>query len=184
MKALDYQSELQKIIDAKQLVEVVIHGFPPFIAAYILNANDEYITLAEVSSSATLAGVMILRASDIDYISVETLYLSELIKQIKDDTVYRQAIVNVQNIKDFTFNGFAQCFEDSSTLVELTLYDEDIIAGRIVGHNDKILVLDEYSTHSDRRVRRTYFNFDSVSRITLDIPWIRTIARSLADKNI
>ncbi|MBI1872237.1 hypothetical protein HYS10_02330 [Candidatus Collierbacteria bacterium] len=184
MKKFDFQTELKRIIDSRQLVEVNLHGAPTYLVAYILSANDKYLTFAVVSSSATLTGVTICHMVDVDSISIETIYLSELAKQISDDSIYQQALKDVQNIKEFTFDGFASGLENTKTLVEITTDNDDNISGRIAGHSDDILILDEYSSESDRRIRRTYFNRETIVRISLDVAWIRTISRSLDDKNI
>lgn len=184
MNPLNYQSELQKIIDGKQLVEVNLHGAPTYLVAYILSANDEFLTLGVVSSSATFTGVTICRTDDVDSISVESIYLSELVKQISANSIYEQAIDDIKDITELTFDGFAAGLEGTKTLVEITTDNDDNIAGRIVSHNDNVLVLDEYSSESDRRLRRTYFNRNTIVRMSIDVAWIRTIARSLADKNL
>ena len=84
MQQFDYQAELKKIIDGKQLVEVYLHDAPTYKVAYILSANNEYLTFAEVSSSATFSGVIICHLSDVDSVRAETPYLGELAKQIKE----------------------------------------------------------------------------------------------------
>lgn len=184
MNTINYQEELQKLIDTKQLVEVVLQDLPSYLVAYILAANAKYLTLAIVSSSATLTGVSIVRTSDIDSISIESIYLSELVKEIKDDSVYQRALDDIKDISEFTFAGFSESLEKSKTIVEITTNSEDSFAGRLVGHDDDIFVLDEYSTESDKRVKRTYFDQATIARISLDVAWLNTIARSLAEKNI
>lgn len=184
MKKFDYQKELQRIIADKQLVEINLSEAPTFKVAYILNANENYITYAEISSSATFSGVTICRTEDIDYISVNTIYLSELSKQITDNSLYQQAQQNVKSIEVFTPSGFISALEGTKTIVELTTENEVTIAGRITGHDKNTLVLDEYSSESDRCIARSYFNVRIIVRISLDVPWIRTISRSLEDKNL
>jgi len=184
MQQFDYQAELKKIIDGKQLVEVYLHDAPTYKVAYILSANNEYLTFAEVSSSATFSGVIICHLSDVDSVRAETPYLGELAKQIKDNFIYEQALRDTEGVKEFTFKGFVLAFENTNNIVELTLGNDDTVAGRIVAQDDKVIALDEYTAENDRRLARTYFNKDVVVRLAIDVPWLRTISRSLADKNL
>lgn len=181
---LDYQHELKRLAENKQLVEVNLQGAPTFVVAYLLSASEDFLTLAVVSSAGLLSGVTIVRASEVDSLSVESLYLAELMKQIDQKAVYNQALEDVKNIKDFTFDGFAEGLQNSKVLVEITTHNEDTFSGRVVGYNAEVIALDEYSIDSDRCTKRTYFNRETIARISLDVAWIRTISRSLADKNI
>ena len=111
-------------------------------------------------------------------------YLSEFEKQLPDTSIYDQAMHYIESITAFTFDGFAESLENSKTLVEITTQGDNNYAGRIAGHSDDILVLDEYTTESDKRLKRTYFNRETIERISLGVAWVRTIERFLADKNI
>ena len=184
MKQFDFQAELKKIIDAKQLVEIFLHGAPTYKVAYLLNANNDYLTFAEVSSSALFSGVIICNLSDVDWIGVETPYLGELAKQIVDDSVYKQATEDIKNIKEFSFKGFVSAFVDTKRIVEITDEDETVTAGRVLNQDDKVLVFDEYSAENTRKLARMFFNKNSIIRIAIDVPWLRTIERFLEDKNI
>ena len=184
MKTFDYLSELNKLIENKQLTEVYLQGDPTFIVAYILNATAKFVTLAVVGSNATFSGVSIVRFEDIDSVSVQSTYLSELAKQIQNTTIYDQAMQCIKPIATFTFDGLAEGLENTKTIVELTQHNDEVSAGRIAGHDSKILVLDEYSTESDKRLKRTYFNRETIKRFSLGLAWLRTIERFLADKNI
>jgi hypothetical protein len=184
MQTFHFKSELQEIISNKKLVEITLDGAPTYKVAYILAANDDYLTFAEVSSSASFSGVSMCRTKDINIISVDTIYLSELVKLIPGESLYLQALKNVENVTDFTPSGLITAVEGTKTLVELTTIDEEVIAGRIINHDDEIIVLDEYSSESDRRIAHSYYRVAHIIRISLDVPWVRTITRSLADKNL
>lgn len=184
MVNFDYLNELNKLIDGRQLVEVFLNGAPTFKVGYLISANENYLTLAEISSSATFSGVIICRMGDIDWISSESIYLSELSKQIADDSLYERALQNVKDIKKFTPSGFLDAFSGTDTIVELTDEDENTLAGRIVGYNETHIVLDEYYAEYNQRFARKFISAAIIIRLALDVPWLRTIAQSIADKNL
>jgi hypothetical protein len=152
--------------------------------AYLLCANEEFLTFAEVSSSALFAGVIMCKLADVDALKTETIYLGELVKSITDDSLYQQAAKAIENISDFTFDGFASGFEGADTLLEIVDENEDTFVGRVMAHDENVLVLDEYYTENDRRFAHSYINFATIIRLGINVPWVRTVARSLADKNI
>lgn len=184
MSAFDYQAELQKMIENKQLVEVSFYGAPTFKVAYLLNVNEEYLTFAEVSSSATFSGVILCRMNSIDWIASEAIYLDELSKRITDDSMYQQAQENIKSIKKFTPSGFLSAFAETQTIVELTDEDENIIAGRIIGYGKQHVLIDEYASEHHERVARKYVDVVGIARIAIDVPWLRTIALFLADRGL
>lgn len=184
MDQINYFSELKKIADSKQLVEINLHGAPTFKVGYILGSNEDFLTFAEVHSSAAYAGTIICRMEDIESIKTETLYLAELVKRIKDDSIYSQAIEDTKNIKDNTFDGFIASFISTDTIVEVTNTNEETYAGRLVGHDSDVLVLDEYYSEYPKRLAHTYLNKAYISRLAISVPWLITISRSLVDKNL
>lgn len=184
MNEFSFQNELKNIVDSRQLVEMVLDGEPDYRVVYFLSADENFVTFAEINSAAGYVGVSICRMADITSISVDTIYLSELTKQIQGDSLYLQAKKAVESIETFTPSGFISALEDTKTVVELTTHARESIAGRIVGHDDTVLVLDEYSSESDRRIARTYFRFPEIVRIAVDVPWLRTISQSLLNKNL
>jgi hypothetical protein len=184
MKTFDFKKRMNDAIKNKELVEINLHDAPTYKVAYILGAAEGFLLFAEVSSSATMTGVFLCQSEDVDSVCLDTIYTSELAKQIPGDSLYLQAAKSIENVKKYTFDGFISAFENTKTIVEVTTSDENSYAGRIVGHNDKTLVLDEYSSEIDRYVGHMYFNRSIVIRLSVDVPWLRTIARSLADKNL
>lgn len=184
MKNFDYSAELKKIIEGKQLVEVHLQGAPSFKVAYLLAANNDYLTFAEVSSSATFAGVIMCWMEDVDAIKVETIYLSELSKQIPDGSIHAKARELIKGMKSGTFDEFFASLEKSQTIAEITYENEDTLAGRVMGQTDSILVLDEYYAENDRRFARSYINKDIILRVAVDLTWLRTITNSLVDKKL
>lgn len=114
---------------------------------------------------------------------MESLYLIELAKSCDIGAIYNQALEHLSKINEFTFDGFADGLQGSNNLVEVTTYNEDNYSGKIVSYSDDIIALDEYSTDTNRRLKRTYFNRETIARISVGVPWIKTIARSLVEKN-
>ncbi len=185
MNNFNYQNELKKIVQSKQLVQVHRNSTTnEFKAAYIVSIDDKYLTLIEVANDGTPFGVSIRHMDEVDVIKVETIYLSELAKHVNRDALYQQAMKSIENIKRFTFDGFASGLENTNTIVEVLKENGDVLIGRIVGHDDKILVLDEYREETDRRFARCYITFEIVAQISVDIPYLNIITQSLTDKNL
>lgn len=184
MKHFDQLEELQKTKEAKELVEIYLNGAPTYKVAYILHLTPEYLTFAEVGSNTLLTGVTICSTDDIASISTNTIYLDEFTKQISHEPIYQQALNDIAGISEFTFDGFLSQLVKSQTVTELTTENEEIIAGRVAGYTDDIVIFDEYSVENTRRIARTYFNRDLILRISVDVPWLRTIARFLAENNL
>lgn len=184
MKKFDFTSKFNNITKNKELVEISLHGAPTFKVAYVLGAAKEHLLFAEINSSALPNGITICQTSDIDFIALDTVYTSELVKRIEGASLFDQAVKEAKPIKKYTFEGFISAFENTKTIVEITTDEEVVYAGRIIGHDDKVLVLDEYSTESDKCLGHLYFNRSIISRLSIDVPWLRTIERSLADKNL
>src|SRR6185369_4558171 len=136
MKNFNYQDELQKIIDNKQLAEVRFHSNPGgFKVAYILNTNAKYLTLAEIEPKATLDGVCVYLMTDVYSIKVGTTYVNTWSKKITDESQYEQALKDIEGITDFSFEGFISRFENTDTLVEILLENTETLAGKIVAHD-------------------------------------------------
>ncbi len=184
MSTFHFSELLTQLIADKNLVEVHLAGAPTYKVAYLLGASEEFLTFAEVSSSATLSGVIMCRMDDVEAIKTETIYCGELAKQLAGDSLYQQAVAVSAKLEAHTFDGFMSAFAKTATLVEVTDLNENVVAGRVIDHDDKILVLDEFYAENDRRFGRSYISQPTIARLAVLVPWINTIARSLADKNL
>ncbi|PWU24137.1 hypothetical protein C5B42_00550 [Candidatus Cerribacteria bacterium 'Amazon FNV 2010 28 9'] len=183
MKKFSFKDELQKIVSTKQLVQVHFQDDPSqFKVAYILAVNNDFITLIEVDSSAAFDGVCIYPMEDVTAIKVDSLYVGELAKRVSD-SIHAMALQEVKNVKKFTFEGFISGFENSKTVVEISYEKDDGRAGRIIDHDNEVVVFDEYREEGANRLARAYIKLDSILRISVDVPWTRTVSRSLIDKN-
>jgi hypothetical protein len=185
MKNFDFQTDLKRVIDSKLLVEINLGlgGNLNHVVAYIINANDDYLTFARISNDATLQGVTICLMRDIESIQTETKFIKELMKDITDDSLYQRVKKDIDKIKDFTFLGFISAFEATNTIIDITSENESY-TGRVFAHDDKILVIDEYYAEDDGRFARSYINPSIITSITVGGTWLKIIARSLADKGI
>lgn len=183
MKSFDYYQELNRLIKDRQLVEIYLSGAPTFKVAYLLHADADYLTFAEVGSNASFNGVTICSADDVDSVSTGTPYLNQLAEQL-DPAVYKQGLQHASLIKDFSFAGFVSAFAGTNTLVEVTQDNETVIAGRLIAQDDHVLALDEYSTDAPERIARTYISKDRIIRLSVDVPWTRTITRFLSNNNL
>ncbi len=185
MKNFNYQNELKKIVENKQLVQVYFHDTPSdYSVAYLLSADDDFITLAEIANTAAFDGVTIRHMSDVDIIKPDTIYLNELMKQITDDSLYQQAMKDVEGIEKFSFDGFISGLENTGTIVEILSTNGDNFTGKITGYDDEVLILEEYRSELPRTLSRAYIRLKVVAQISVDIPYLRIIARALADKSI
>jgi hypothetical protein len=184
MKNFSYHHELQKIIDNKQLSEVRFYSNPgKFSVGYILSANDEFLTLAEIDPKVHLDGVSVYRTEDVCSVKVETTYLGKFGKKIKNDSLYQQAIKSTEKMKKFDFEGFISTFIHTDTIAEIHTDNTESLAGKIVGYDGEVLAIDEFDDKG-RHSARTYIKLALVMRLSVDVGWTRKISRSLANKKI
>ena len=184
MKKFDYQDELKKIIDTKQLVEVNLRGDTEHAVAYIIDINDEYLTFARIGNDATLQGVIICLTNNLESIQVETNFINELSKDIRDDSLHTEALKIIEGVKKFSFKGVVSTFEGTETLIEVTTVDNENYSGKVIALDDRAMVFDEYYPQDHGRFARTYLNPSLFSRVTIGGTWLKIISRSVADKNL
>ncbi len=178
MQKFSFQAELQKIISSKQLAEIRFQSKPDlFNVAYILSANEVYLTLAEIDPKAHFDGVCIYQVSDLSSIKVDTEYLKKFGKKIKDDGIYQRAIQGISTVKEFTFQGFISAFENTDTYVEILCGRQDTPAGKIVGHDEAVIVLDEISGKKQTSFTKTYIVRSTITRLSVDVPWVNKITQ-------
>lgn len=184
MTTFNYSDELKKLTQDRQLAEVFLKGAPTYKVAYLLAVTDEYLTFAEVNSSAQFAGIIICHLNDVESISVKTEYLTVLAGHIQVESVFEKITQSLGQLTDFTFTGFFSAFENQGRIMAITLDNEDEVAGRVMGYNDQVLMLDEYVAGRDHCVARSYYNLNSIIRLSVDVPWLRTISRYLQENNL
>src|SRR5258708_29844277 len=107
------------------------------------------------------------------------MYIRGLVKLNTGSSLQQQALKNVENIKDFSFDGFISGFENTDTIVEVLYESDNASAGKITAHNKEVLVLDEYYAQNDQGLVRSYISRETITRISVDIPYLRIIARFL-----
>jgi hypothetical protein len=183
MKKFNYRDELKKIIASKQLVEVNFRHDSEHAVSYILNANDEYLTFARISNSATLQGVITCLTRDLESIQVGTTFITELSKDIQDDSLHTEASKLLENVKKFSFEGIVSAFEGTDTIIEVTTVDNDNFSGKVIALDDRAMVLDEYYPQDPGRFARTYLNPSLLLRVTVGGPWLKIISRSITNTN-
>lgn len=183
MKKFNFQEELKRLIESKQLVELNLNleGKLGHGVGYIIDANEEYITFARVTNDATLEGVTICLTQGIESIETETNFTKELAKDITNDALYQEAIKNVEKVKKFSFLGFVSAFENTPAIVDISSENQNY-TGRIIDHDDEMLVIDEYFAEDFGRFSRSYINPSIITSITVGGTWLKIIARSLSDK--
>lgn len=186
MKNFDFQNELKKIINGKQIIEVDLNHNShelSHVKGYIVDTNDDYLIIARITNDLTLDGVTIYRMEDVESIQVETSFLKELNKGIVDDSLYQEAVEYTKDVKKISFRDFITAFEGSKTLIDVTT-ESGSHTGRVFAHDEKILVIDEYYVEDDGRFARSYINPKVITSITVGGAWLKIIQRSLADKKI
>lgn len=176
MDKFNYIDELKKIATNKQLVEVRYVDRPhEFHVAYILDANEEYLTLAEIDQECNFDSITIYRAESIRSIKTETSYLKKLAMKVSPG-VYEKALKNIENLKTFSFEGFCAAFEGTNTLVEVACVNEDTLTGKIVGYDKEGLALNEYDGKQVGVVGYALVSFPTIDWLSVDTPWLRNIA--------
>lgn len=181
MSTFSYIDELKKIITTKQLVEVNVHGDGEHLVAYLLAANEEYLLFSQVTNDATFGGTTLRLTRDIESIQVETQFIKELSKDIDDDSLYQQAMKSIHGLKELSFEGIAELFEDSDTIISIKTVNDTLIAGKVIAHDDDILVIDEYYLQERERVARTYLNPSQIQYITIGSAWLQITQRAITD---
>lgn len=185
MQTFNLQIEFKKIVETKQFIQVHLHDTPnEFKVAYIIGVSDGYLALAEINDSGVLDGVTVLRSDMVETIKVATIYLSELMKKIDRNSLDKQVAESIRRIKKFSFEGFVSGLENTNTIVEILYENGYILTGRIIGHSDESLVLDEYRSECDRLFARCYINFEAIAQISFNIPYLEILSQSLADKKL
>lgn len=184
MSKFDYKTELNRIIDTKQLTEIQLDGFENYKVAYLLNVNREFLTFSELNPAGLFAGVFMCQTSDIESIKIDSLYLQQFAKKKIDPTALPQAQKIIKNIKNFDFDGLLSAFAGSSQIVNLIMEGDNNFAGRIINFSDKIIVLDEYYTEYGARFSRMYASRNKLVRISIDENWTKTIGEALAEKKL
>lgn len=182
MKNFNFQNELKNLIEKQKLVEIRFRELTgDFKVAYILNANSEFITLAEISDHGELDGVCMYHSDEICSFSYETFYLNKLEKKVNPSAL-KQALKDIEKVKDFSFVGLASAFEDTDTIVEVAYEADSKPAGKIIGHDENTLFLvelDDEFKGPQGFLAYTLINLSTVTRMSLDIPYMRDIATSL-----
>ncbi len=183
MKKFNYKDELNRIISSKQLVEVNFRGDGEHAVAYLMGANDEYITFARINNDANLQGVITCLSRDLESIQLETNFIYELSKFINGDTLYKEAASILKDVKKFSFEGIVSAFVDTQMPIEVTTVDNDNFSGRVVGFDEMAMVIDEYYPQDHGRFARTYLNPSLIRCITVGGAWLKIISRSIEDKS-
>ncbi|MEX0895927.1 MAG: hypothetical protein WDZ94_03230 [Patescibacteria group bacterium] len=184
MKKFNIQNELKQIIENKKLIELDINGIEDLIYGYFLKANEEYLALAVINSNGMLVGITMCRMEDVNLISTESNFINEMAKLVDRDNVYAQVLKEIENIIEFTFIGFASYLQDTKTVAAVTRNNQENIEGRIVGFDENFMVVDEYAAGKDKKVARTYFPFDDITRISIGSTLLKATSRYLAENNL
>jgi len=66
--------------------------------------------------------------------------------------------------------------QNSGHVSEIICEDAEVLVGRIVGHDDEIVAVDEFVKKSQKSFSRAYANVKNIRRISLGIPYLRKIS--------
>lgn len=179
MSTMTMQTELAQIIKDKKLVDLNLPQDDE-VLGYVLRANDDYITLAEISASFSLLAVSTYRLADVKTINLDSIYLREFAQQVPDDTLYQRAAESIKDMPDSGFEAFLQAFAHTPTLVEITIEDGDSFQGRIVDFNDDSIFVDEYYLRYQQRYARVIINRQLVTSMAVNTARTRVLAPMLA----
>ncbi len=181
MNKFSYLEELQNIIDKHQLVEIYRRNSTSFGVVQILHANDEFLTVVALSTNEnTYEGVAIFPISDVESITIETAYLNTLSKQVATESIFQQAMDEIKDIENFTFNGFIAYLEKSKRFAEISIGDRGGEIVKLTGHDSLVLAIDEYSESSKDTIAHTYYKIEDLVGIALNTPRIKILERFLA----
>jgi hypothetical protein len=182
MKKFNDLSEFKKIINQKQLVRIYFGNDMSCYDGYILNVNEEYITIATITPTGNFQSVEIHLFDDFNSIDTKTNYLNEMVKHI-DETVYKQALEIIKNIKTFSFEGFERAFLSSKTPIQITINDDEFFEGRVSAVGE-VLFLDEYAIGSNLCISNTIIHPSHITKISVGLPLLQSLAHYLDDMGI
>jgi len=177
MKKFNFQKAIQDIVTNKQIVEVRFAGSSSgFKVGIILSADKQYLSMIEVGTKGQFDGVCIYRMEDVSSIKTDTLYSSKLLKLLDVTSLYETALSNIEELKEHSFRGFLSALQNSGHVSEIICEDAEVLVGRIVGHDDEIVAVDEFVKKSQKSFSRAYANVKNIRRISLGIPYLRKIS--------
>lgn len=183
MKKSNNLNEFKKIIDEKQLVKIFFGHNDTYYVSYILNANEKYITIANVSPTGDFQGVDINLFDNIDKIETKTDYLNEMNKHI-DKSAYKQALKKTENINTFSFEGFVSAYLNTKTLMEVEVNNCANLLGRVSVVGESVLIFDEYSLGIDHRTSHTIVHPSNITTISIGTESLATLSQYLESINI
>lgn len=180
MNTFNYKNDIQQFIKTKELVEFGLKGESTFGQGYILNYNDDFITIAAVNTSYRYAGTSIFRTEKIDYLSTDTSYLREFEKRVNADEVYEEAQRAISAVTEFTFDGFIASLEGSDTYLEIVT-DQDSFVCKVVGHDENVVAVDEYSQNNTQRIAHSYYPLARITAIVLNSSYAQLVKNFLTE---
>lgn len=180
MGLITKQSEFNQIKDRQELVDVFLKDQSDMIIAYVLDSNDDFLTLAPITSTYSFGGAMMCRWVDIDSICAQTAINRQLTARIKDKAIFQQAQDKIKKLDSFSFEGLAKTLEGSQDLIRVAIASDVTIDGRIAGFDDQLMMLDEYALGRDVRTARTYININSITRMVVGMPMLDLVGEYLA----
>ncbi|MEP7167714.1 MAG: hypothetical protein ABI758_07120 [Candidatus Woesebacteria bacterium] len=178
MNRFSYKHDVQQLIEKRELVEFGLQGASTFGQGYILKYNDDFITITAVNPAYLYSGTSIFPTEQIEYLSVDTSFLREFAKRVDATAVYQEALQTIQTVKDFTFDGFISCFEGTQTYLEIAT-DEDSFVCTIVGHDETIVAVDEYSQNNTQRIAHSYYPKARIKAILLNSSYAQLVQNFL-----
>lgn len=184
MSKFDYQNELKRLMNSGELVSVRFRtSSDSFKAGYILEITPENLLLMEVDDVTKLDGVTLYRMSDITAVAIDTPYLREMKKQVPKDAIYPQVQLILRGLKKITFESFIELFEGTNQIVEIMTEDPNTWTGKIIAHDDSVVVLDEYDFGKVERSARSYIDLSQIGRMAIEIPYLKTISKIFENTN-
>ncbi|MDR0300584.1 MAG: hypothetical protein LBI13_11000 [Streptococcaceae bacterium] len=162
--------ELKKFGNAK-LIELHLTESEEFTAAYILGTSSDYFAFAEIRNTGDFHGLTIASWTDVDVIKRDTLYLAELLKKIDINVIEKEVADSLLLVDSFSSLGdWINKLSGSEKIVGITYRGNvDDFAGKIVKHDDTMLLVDEYYSEYNSKFASSYLRLEEVSRLTIII---------------
>lgn len=178
-------TQIQNWIDQKKLIQIhQDEDTAVFNVAYILKFENDFLTFVTVAVDGCFGKIIICHIDDVQLFKTDSIYLSEFSKKVDSEAIYQQAITNIAAIQKFTFIDILTNLQNKKTLITIAYGSGEEFTGRVINIDKSTLVIDEYGSEFDRCFARTYLKMSNVARIYLASNDIKTITRSLLDKNI
>lgn len=179
MKTFNYKKDLKKLAKEKTLFEFCFRGSDERALGFLFSINDEYLVFGKISKDATFLGTTVCLSRELESLHTDTKLLQVFSSRQEIEQLAEEAFLCIKDAKEASFTGFLSAFQGTDTLVCLETVDKTAFTGKVVAHDDEVLVLDEYYLEDATRFSRMYIFLSLIDSITVGGTWLKINADAL-----